>query len=276
MNMLSKFNLSNDIALVTGGAGLLGLQHCEALLEAGARVIIMDINKKALAESSKIFSKKYSGKFLTMNIDITKENQIILAKEKIYKEYNSYPTILVNNAAIDPKYESDTHVNKTRLEDFDLEQWNIEISVGLSGAFLCCKHFGIEMSKNNKGVILNISSDLGLIAPSQFLYEDKQLSKEKQSVKPVTYSVIKHGLIGLTRYMSTYWAKDGVRCNALAPGGVYNDHNKDFENRLSDLIPMGRMAKIDEYKSTIIFMCSDASSYMNGSIISIDGGRSAW
>jgi len=115
MNMLSKFNLSNDIALVTGGAGLLGLQHCEALLEAGARVIIMDINKKALAESSKIFSKKYSGKFLTMNIDITKENQIILAKEKIYKEYNSYPTILVNNAAIDPKYESDTHVNKTRL-----------------------------------------------------------------------------------------------------------------------------------------------------------------
>ncbi|MBS83211.1 MAG: oxidoreductase [Gammaproteobacteria bacterium] len=274
--MSSKFNLSNDIAVVTGGAGLLGLKHCEALLEAESKVIILDLDKKALAKAADLFTDKYNGKFLALDVDVTKEEQIILAKEKIYKKFNSYPTILINNAAIDAKYETDNIVNKTRLEEFDLEQWNIEISVGLSGAFLCCKHFGIEMSKKSRGVILNISSDLGLIAPSQFLYEDKQLSNENQSVKPITYSVIKHGLIGLTRYMSTYWAKNGVRCNALAPGGVYNEHDKDFVNKLSNLIPIGRMAKIDEYKSAIVFMCSDASSYMNGAVLVMDGGRTTW
>ncbi|MBH44262.1 MAG: oxidoreductase [Gammaproteobacteria bacterium] len=276
MNISSKFNLSNDIAVVTGGAGLLGLKHCEALLEAESKVIIMDLDKKALAKAADIFTDKYNGQFLALDVDVTKEKQIILAKEKIYKKFNSYPTILINNAAIDTKYETDNIVNKTRLEEFDLEQWNIEISVGLSGAFLCCKHFGIEMSKKSRGVILNISSDLGLIAPSQFLYEDKQLSNENQSVKPITYSVIKHGLIGLTRYMSTYWAKNGVRCNALAPGGVYNEHDKNFVNKLSNLIPIGRMARIDEYKSTIVFMCSDASSYMNGAVLVMDGGRTTW
>jgi NAD(P)-dependent dehydrogenase (short-subunit alcohol dehydrogenase family) len=276
MNVLSKFNLSDDIAVITGGAGLLGLQHCEALLEAGATVIILDVDEKALAKSKNIFSNKYGGRFYSLHADITKEDQIISAKEKIYKEFNAYPSILINNAAIDAKYETDSKINKTRLEDFDLNQWNIEISVGLSGAFLCSKHFGVEMSKNNKGVILNISSDLGLIAPSQFLYQDKDLPKEKQSVKPVTYSVIKHGLIGLTRYISTYWAKEGVRCNALAPGGAYNDHDKSFENKLSELVPMGRMAKTDEYKATVLFMCSDASSYMNGAVVSVDGGRTAW
>ena len=276
MDIQSKFDLSNDIAVVTGGAGLLGTKHCEALLEAGSKVIIMDRDQKALDAAADLFSGKYSGNYLALNVDITKEEKIILAKEKIYEKYKSYPSILINNAAIDKKYETNDIVNKTRLEKFDLEQWNIEISVGLSGAFLCCKHFGIEMSKKKKGVILNISSDLGLIAPSQFLYENKQISNENQSVKPVTYSVIKHGLLGLTRYVSTYWAKDGVRCNALAPGGVYNKHDKDFVNRLSKLIPMGRMARIDEYKSTIVFMCSEASSYMNGSIVSMDGGRTVW
>ena len=152
----------------------------------------------------------------------------------------------------------------------------MEVSVGLSGAFLCSKHFGTEMAKAGKGVILNISSDLGLIAPSQFLYNDDKLPKERQTVKPVTYSVIKHGLIGLTRYISTYWSRDGVRCNAMAPGGVFNDHDEKFKDELSKLIPMGRMANIDEYKATIVYMCSDASSYMNGSIISIDGGRTGW
>ena len=276
MNILSEFDLSNDIAVVTGGAGLLGLKHCEALLEAGSRVVIMDLDKKALTNASKYLADKYDGRFLSLNVDITKEQEIISAKEMIFKKYDTHPTILINNAAIDAKYDMNGMINKTRLEEFDLDQWQIEISVGLAGAFLCCKHFGIEMSKNHKGVILNISSDLGLIAPSQFLYANEDLPIENQSVKPVTYSVIKHGLIGLTRYMSTYWAKDGVRCNALAPGGVYNGHDKDFENKLSNLIPLGRMARIDEYKSTVVFMCSDASSYMNGAIISMDGGRTAW
>ena len=276
MNVLSKFDLSNNIALVTGGAGLLGVQHCEALLEAGSEIIILDIDMKALERCEKIFMSKYNKKVFTVCADITKEDEIQSAKEKIYEKFNAYPSILINNAAIDAKYETNNKINKTRLEDFDLAQWNIEISVGLSGAFLCSKHFGAEMAKMNKGVILNISSDLGIIAPSQFLYEDAELDSEKQTVKPVTYSVIKHGLIGLTRYISTYWAKNGVRCNAMAPGGAFNNHDKKFTDELSKLIPMGRMADVDEYKATIVYLCSNASSYMNGAVISIDGGRTAW
>jgi NAD(P)-dependent dehydrogenase (short-subunit alcohol dehydrogenase family) len=276
MNVLSKFDLSNNIALVTGGAGLLGLQHCEALLEAGSKVVVLDVDQDAIKKCEEIFSPKYIDRLYLIKADITSEEEIISAKKSIYKKFNAFPSILINNAAIDAKYENSNKINATRLEDFDLDQWNMEVSVGLSGAFLCSKHFGTEMAKAGKGVILNISSDLGLIAPSQFLYNDDKLPKERQTVKPVTYSVIKHGLIGLTRYISTYWSRDGVRCNAMAPGGVFNDHDEKFKDELSKLIPMGRMANIDEYKATIVYMCSDASSYMNGSIISIDGGRTGW
>jgi NAD(P)-dependent dehydrogenase (short-subunit alcohol dehydrogenase family) len=276
MNVLSKFDLSNNIALVTGGAGLLGLQHCEALLEAGSKVVVLDVDQDAIKKCEEIFSPKYIDRLYLIKTDITSEEEIISAKKSIYKKFNAFPSILINNAAIDAKYENSNKINATRLEDFDLDQWNMEVSVGLSGAFLCSKHFGTEMAKAGKGVILNISSDLGLIAPSQFLYNDDKLPKERQTVKPVTYSVIKHGLIGLTRYISTYWSRDGVRCNAMAPGGVFNDHDEKFKDELSKLIPMGRMANIDEYKATIVYMCSDASSYMNGSIISIDGGRTGW
>ncbi len=276
MNVLSKFDLTKDLALVTGGSGLLGLQHCNALLEAGSRVVILDIDKNAAKKCEAAFSSKYKNKIYILNTNITKEKEIISAKAKIYKKFGQYPSILINNAAIDAKYECTNKTNKTRLEEFDLQQWNLEISVGLSAAFLCSKHFGIEMANSGKGVILNISSDLGIIAPSQFLYADDKLSKNMQSVKPVTYSVVKHGLIGLTRYISTYWPDKGVRCNAMAPGGVFNNHDGKFKRELSKLIPMGRMADLDEYKATIVYMCSDASSYMNGSIISIDGGRTSW
>jgi len=276
MDTLSKFNLSDDLALVTGGAGLLGLKHCEALLEAGSKVIILDTNAEANEKFQSDNFSQYKSNILILNTDITNEKEVIEAKDKIFKEFNSFPTILINNAAIDPKYETDNKINKTRLEDFDLDQWNSEVSVGLSGAFLCSKHFGKEMADAGKGVILNISSDLGLIAPSQFLYSEKELPKDMQTVKPVTYSVIKHGIIGLTRYLSTYWSDRGVRCNCLAPGGIFNKHESEFKDKLSKLIPMGRMADIDEYKATIIYMCSNASSYMNGAIISVDGGRTSW
>jgi NAD(P)-dependent dehydrogenase (short-subunit alcohol dehydrogenase family) len=141
---------------------------------------------------------------------------------------------------------------------------------------LCSKIFGYEMSKKSKGVILNISSDLGLIAPDQRLYKKDGIPEKEQPVKPVTYSVIKYGLIGLTKYIATYWADKGVRCNALCPGSIYNNQPDDFVNKISKLIPMGRMANLDEYKAAVVFMVNDASSYMNGSVISIDGGRTCW
>ena len=276
MNVIEKFKLVNNLAIITGGAGLLGKKHIEALLEAGADVVIFDINKSALEEVKKSFLEKYQKDLLTLKVDITKEDEIIKAKEDIFNKFNKYPNILINNAAIDPKFEKDSNVNKSRLENFELNQWNLEISVGLTGAMLCSKIFGYEMAKDGRGVILNIASDLGVIAPDQRLYKQDGLNDDEQNVKPVTYSVIKHGLIGLTKYIATYWASNGVRCNAFAPGGVFNNHPQEFLNKITPLIPMERMANIDEYKASILFLCSDASSYMNGATLNMDGGRSVW
>jgi NAD(P)-dependent dehydrogenase (short-subunit alcohol dehydrogenase family) len=132
------------------------------------------------------------------------------------------------------------------------------------------------MASHGGGVILNIASDLGMIAPDQRIYRDPDAVEERQPVKPVTYSVVKHGLIGLTRYLATYWPDKGVRANALCPGGIYNSQPDDFVERLTNLIPMGRMADKDDYTGAVLFMLSDASRYMNGSVVTIDGGRTCW
>jgi NAD(P)-dependent dehydrogenase (short-subunit alcohol dehydrogenase family) len=154
--------------------------------------------------------------------------------------------------------------------------WERDIAVGLTGAFLCCKVFGSEMAKNLHGVILNIASDLSVISPDQRLYRRAGFPDEQQPVKPVTYSVVKTGLIGLTRYLATYWADQGVRVNALSPGGVFTGQPAEFVQRLSERIPLGRMAAEDEYEGAVIFLCSDASSYLTGANLVIDGGRSCW
>jgi len=276
MNVLDQYKLDGKLAVVTGGAGLLGIKHCEGLLEAGSSVIAIDIDGASLTSNLKILKNKYNENLVTYKCDISNEIEIINLKKKIYEEFNRFPCILINNAAIDSKQECAEKINPSRLENFNVDQWNSEISVGLTGSMLCVKHFGVEMAHQKKGVILNISSDLGIIAPNQTLYASKKTNDDSQNVKPVTYSVIKHGVIGLTRYISTYWAKNGVRCNALAPGGVHNGHSDEFTSKINNLIPLGRMADIDEYKATVVYMCSDASSYMNGAIISIDGGRTAW
>lgn len=276
MSVMDKFNLKDNLAIVTGGAGLLGKKHVETLLEAHAEVVIFDINESALVTIKEHFFQKYKKEVLILKVDITKEEEILKAKEEIFNKFNKYPNILINNAAIDPKFEKNSKVNQSRLENLQLAQWNLEISVGLTGAMLCSKIFGYEMAKNRSGVILNIASDLGIIAPDQRLYKEDGVKEEKQNVKPVTYSVIKHGLIGLTKYIATYWAHKGVRCNAFAPGGVFNNHSQDFLDKIQQLIPMQRMANIDEYKASILFLCSDASSYMNGAVLNMDGGRSVW
>jgi NAD(P)-dependent dehydrogenase (short-subunit alcohol dehydrogenase family) len=185
--------------------------------------------------------------------------------------------ILVNNAAIDPKVNDHGMGEGSRLENFSLDEWNFQIEIGLTGAFLCSRVFGSEMAKNQKGgVILNIASDLSVISPDHRLYRKLGMPECSQPVKPVTYSVIKSGLIGLTRYVATYWADNGIRCNALSPGGISNGQNEEFIRRINKLIPLGRMAHKDEYKGAVQFLCSDASSYMNGQNIVIDGGRSIW
>lgn len=271
-----KFDLTGKTALITGAAGLLGIEHGAALLDSGANVVLTDMNAAALEGAVKILSKQHNRmRILTAVMDVTDLVAIETVNEMLAAQ-GLRVDILVNNAAIDPKVKSDDGMLETsRLENFSIEQWNLQIAVGLTGAFLCSQTFGSAMAKDLKGgIILNIASDLSVFSPDQRLYRKDGLLEEMQPVKPVTYSVIKTGLIGLTRYLATYWADKGVRCNALSPGGIFTDQGDDFVQRLTSLIPLGRMAKNDDYRAAVQFLCSDASAYMNGQNIIMDGGRS--
>jgi NAD(P)-dependent dehydrogenase (short-subunit alcohol dehydrogenase family) len=207
--------------------------------------------------------------------DITKQEELESLLAQIVDRFGRLD-ILINNAANNPKMEASTEVNFSRLENFPLAQWDADIAVGLTGAFLCSKVFGSYMAANGGGVIVNVASDLALIAPDQRIYRQPGATEAMQPVKPVTYSVVKSALVGLTRYLATYWADKKVRVNAISPGGVYNNQPEDFVERLTNLIPLGRMAAIDEYQGAILFLCSDASSYMTGTNLVVDGGRSCW
>jgi NAD(P)-dependent dehydrogenase (short-subunit alcohol dehydrogenase family) len=274
---LAKFDLSGKSALITGAAGLLGKEHALALLEVGANVVLWDVNKEKLMRVTDELTRDFSGQSVIMSVvDISKEEEV----NRAYKELESQGviiSILINNAAINPKYSLENNGTVfSRVENLSLNDWNYQVSVGLTGAFICSKYFGAKMAASQEGVILNISSDLSVIAPDQRLYKLSGVMDNSQPVKPITYSVIKSGLIGMTRYLATYWSTNGVRVNALSPGGIYEDQNDDFVKKISDLIPLGRMAKSNEYRSAVQFLCSDASSYMTGQNIVIDGGRSVW
>jgi NAD(P)-dependent dehydrogenase (short-subunit alcohol dehydrogenase family) len=272
-----NFDLTGKTALITGGAGLLGREHAAALLESGANVVLTDVSEKELeAAKNELSAVIGSQKFITHLMDVTRIESIQSVANEVAKN-GMRIDILVNNAAIDPKVKGKQGILETsRLENFPMDQWNLQVAVGLTGSFLCSQVFGTIMAKDGKGgVILNIASDLSVIAPDQRLYRKEGLSEELQPVKPVTYSVIKAGLIGLTRYLATYWADKGVRSNALSPGGIFNGQSDEFVQKLISLIPLNRMANVNEYKSAVQFLCSDASAYLNGQNIVMDGGRSA-
>ena len=269
---MNKFDLSKRVGLITGGSGLLGLEHSIALLDSGASVVITDINKNTLLDTYNRLRRRYDRERVFYKVlDVTNEQNIDEVFSELQKE-GLYIDILINNAAIDPKVKSTGLLEESRLENFSTDTWEFEVKVGLTGAILCSKTFGHGMASNNGGVILNIASDLSVFAPDQRIYRKEGLDPDLQPVKPVSYSVIKHGLIGLTKYLATYWADRGVRCNALSPGGVYNGQDDDFVQKLTELIPLGRMANRSEYHGAIQFLCSDASEYMNGQNIIIDGG----
>ena len=273
-----KFDLTGKAALITGGAGLLGMEHAAALLESGATVVLTDISKTALAMAREsLISDADASRVLTSVMDVSQPDEIrALAKKLVDRGLRV--DILVNNAAIDPKVKGKEGILETsRLENLPLDQWNLQVAVGLTGAFLCSQVFGSAMALDGRGgVILNIASDLSVFSPDQRLYRKAGLADDMQPVKPVTYSVIKAGLLGLTRYLATYWADRGVRANALSPGGVFNGQGEEFVKRLTSLIPLGRMASRDEYHAAVQFLCSDASAYLNGQNIVMDGGRCVW
>jgi NAD(P)-dependent dehydrogenase (short-subunit alcohol dehydrogenase family) len=263
---LAAFDLTGKTALVTGAAGLLGREHAAALAEIGARVVLTDVDAGRLEAARAALA---DDRIVAARMDVTSEASIRRVAETC-----GPVDVLVNNAAVDPKVGVEGGGPElSRLEHFPLESWDFQIAVGLTGAFLCAKVFGAAMAGRGGGVILNIASDLSVIAPDQRLYRQDGLPEEAQPVKPVTYSVVKAGLVGLTRYLAGYWADQGVRVNAISPGGVFNDHPEAFVTRLSQLVPMGRMAHLSEYRSAVQFLCSPASSYMTGQNILIDGGR---
>ncbi len=249
-----SLNLKNKNIIITGGNGFLGKQITDALKNEKVNVYIIDIKKPTNKSSIKYFKT-----------DITNEKELKKILE-FFKSRKIKIDALINNAAIDyPPIKSKK--NNYSLENFQNNLWDKDISVSLKGSYLCTKIFGSYMAKFKKGSIVNISSDLGIIAPDQRIY------KNSGFIKPITYSVVKHGIIGLTKYTASYWGKKNIRCNAIAPGGIYNNHDSSFVKKINKLIPLGRMAKKGEYNGLVLFLCSDLSSYLTGSVIVADGGR---
>jgi NAD(P)-dependent dehydrogenase (short-subunit alcohol dehydrogenase family) len=271
------FALTGEVIVITGGAGFLGLMHAEAILSAGGIPVLLDINQPALDATLKDLQSKWSDRaILGMKVDITNEREVENACATITERFERIDA-LINNAANNPSVSANgTLSSSTNFERLSLVDWRNDLEVGLTGAFLCAQKFGALMAKRGKGVIVNISSDLGIISPDQRLYRRPELADDAQPNKSVTYSVVKSGIIGLTRYLATYWATRNVRVNTLSLGGVMNDQAETFLQRVHELIPLGRLANRDEYKGCIVFLCSRASSYMTGANLVVDGGRTIW
>lgn len=275
MRTLDKFRLDHKVAIITGGAGFLGRRHAKAICEAGGIAVLWDINEKIVSRVARQLSRAHGLRCSAFAVDITDYSSVKDALKKVILRFKR-ADILINNAAHNPQVQKAEGLTGSRLENFELALWEQDLSVGLTGAFLCSQIVGAYFAQHGGGVVLNIASDLGVIAPDQRIYHRKGLAQARQPTKPVTYSVIKHGLIGLTKYCATYWADKNVRVNAISPGGVYRDQPKDFVQKLTALIPMGRMAASDEYEAAVVFLVSDASSYMTGANLVIDGGRTCW
>ena len=271
--MKNLFKLNNKTALITGGGGLLGPKHAEALLEYGAEIILCDHHLDKVRKNSEKLNKMFNNKKCTPHyMDVTKKDTIL----NVIKKYSKI-NILINNAAKDPKIKKGQILTtESRFENMTEDYWFEGIDAAMNGIFLCSQLVGKKMLDNGGGVILNISSDLGVIAPDQRIYHNPDLEEDQQSVKPITYSAAKWAVIGMTKYLAIYWAKKNIRVNCLSPTGVYNDHPEEFVKKLSNIIPLGRMADINEYKAAIVFLCSDASSYMTGENLVIDGGKTVW
>ena len=272
--MEDLFNLSAKNILITGAAGLLGRQHAEAVVSHGGTAIIADIDYAAAQQVSAKLNQKYGGALAVA------EYMDVLNKESITQVCDKYDRIdiLINNAAKDTKVEKKGDLTAaTRFETMSYEYWQDDMKVGLDGCFLCSQVVASKMVEAGGGAIVNVASDLSVIAPDQRIYKKADVPDNEQYVKPVTYSVSKWAILGLTKYMSTYYADKNIRVNSLSPGGLYSPNlPNDFVARLTSLIPMGRMARTNEYAGVIIFLCSDASSYMTGQNIIMDGGRTVW
>ena len=275
MKIQEKFDLTGRVAVVTGGVGLLGAEFCRTLAEAGASVAVVDLNGSASqAAAEALTNSGYNA--LAVSADITQPDSVNAAVENVLSAFGRID-VLVNSAALDPKFDPDA-VNKGitpgAFEDYPLDLWNSALNVNLTGMFLmtqACVKPMIEQGK--KGSLINICSTYGLNGPDQRIY-----IKEGRRVafKPVYYTVTKAGVMGFTKYLAAYYAETEIRVNALTPGGVFNNHEDYFVKNYSAKTILGRMAKKDEMNGALLFLASDASSYMTGNNVVVDGGWTAW
>ena len=257
-----KFSLKDKIAVVTGGAGLIGKSVAIGLAQAGAKVYVADINEKAGIEIEKQ-NKNSDLKLKWIELDITDVSSISSCINKVVKE-DKRIDIWINCAYPRTSDWSD------KFEDIKYESWKKNVDMHMNGYFLCCQKIAKQMKKQKKGSIINFSSIYGVVGPDFSIYE------ETNTTMPAAYSAIKGGIITFTKYLSTYYAKHGIRVNAVCPGGIYDNQPQTFVKKYEEKTPLGRMGKPEEIASSAIFLASDASSYITGHVLMIDGGWTAW
>ncbi|HUF38316.1 MAG TPA: SDR family oxidoreductase [Anaerolineales bacterium] len=272
-NVKDLFDLTDRVALVTGAAGLLGRGFARTLAEAGAAVVVADVDGGA-AERVAAGLREGGLQALAVQADITDETAVARMLAAAVETWGRLD-VLVNSAAWDPKFDPDHEGGQAAnaFEDYPLDLWNRALEINLTGTFLVCREAGRIMKAQGKGSIVNLCSTYGLVGPDQRIYEREG---EPPRYKPVFYSVTKAGILGLTKYIATYYAGTAVRCNALTPGGVFNDHDEAFLIAYSYRAVMGRMAEPHEMNGALLFLAGDASSYMTGGNLIVDGGWTAW
>ena len=260
------FNVSSEVVLITGVCGQLGAEYARAFLIRGAKVVGLDVRPSA---SSDALAEQYPAHYLFCEADVTSKTSLQQAQAAILAAFGK-PTVLINNAAIDSPPSAPPEENGP-FEDYPEASWDKVIDVNLKGVYLCCQVFGATMAKACNGSIINIASIYGVVSPDQNIY-DYRRKRGEVFFKPVAYSASKSGILNLTRYLAVYWAKQGVRVNSLTIAGVFNHQEQAFLEVYCGRIPVGRMAKLDEYNGSVLFLASAASHYMTGSNLVVDGG----
>jgi NAD(P)-dependent dehydrogenase (short-subunit alcohol dehydrogenase family) len=271
----SMFDLTGRVAVLTGGAGMLGRQYTRTLLEAGAKVVVADVNADQAAAAANEAVAAVRGEAIGWGVDVRRKAEVEAMVAAVEDRFGRVD-MLINNAAIDPKFDLDVAAKQANtFEDYPLELWQQSLDVNLTGAFLCSQAMGKVMVRQRRGVVVNISSTYGVVAPDQRLYKHMG-EKEQKLFKPAPYAVTKAGIAHLTRYLAAYWGDKGIRVNTLTPGGVFNSQDDEFVTKYSARTPLGRMAEQNEMNGAMLFLVSDASSYMTGANLVVDGGWTAW
>lgn len=267
---MKQFSLDKKIVVVTGALGLLGKNHCKALADAGANVVVADLKENECIK----LAEKLPTPSIGIYLNVKEVDSIQNLLDKIILNFGRVD-VLINNAAINDMIENPKNtIEESKFENYSLKNWQQSLDVNLTGTFLCSQIIGSEMVKQKSGNIINIASTYGIVAPNQNLYKDK--NGQQLFYKPPAYSVTKGAVISFTKYLAAYWADKNIRVNSLSPGGVKNKQNHNFIKEYSLRTPLKRMANSKDYQGAIVFLSSDASSYMTGENLVVDGGWTIW